>query len=170
MSHSQDESNSYQMKVCLWIYRFRQHGYQLCELLCALSCKCHQISQKLYCIWLKGDRAREEVISATRQISRGLGGRCVGSEERKLWKCEREGERENECVKEQIHGGSHRWSWMVSESRLERRLPPSHLLMNVIKHSDTHIPVHTHTHTPFPHSNSNVQEWKEGKEANRERW
>lgn len=45
-----------------------------------------------------------------------------------------------------LNGGSHRWGRMVGVRRLQRRLPPSHLLMSVINLPDTHT--HTHTHTP----------------------
>ena len=65
--------------------------------------------------------------------------------------------RANECVKEQLYGGSHRWGRMVGVSRLQRKTSSlSSTDESVIKHHDTLEHTHTHTHirtsTSFPHS------------------
>ena len=60
--------------------------------------------------------------------------------------------RANECVKEQLYGGSRRWGRMVGVSRLQRKTSSlSSTDESVIKHHDTLEHTHTHTHTHHSH-------------------
>ena len=55
--------------------------------------------------------------------------------------------RANECVKEQLYGGSRRWGRMVGVSRLQRKTSSlSSTDESVIKHHDTLEHTHTRTH------------------------
>lgn len=131
---------------CKRVYGFtgeRMHTFQPHVLQCGLvwydieikpfTLRAH-IKAFWWCDTLRGegytDTAKVSgLLEMQSQICRGRGGSSWGANEGGCEKCEREGRWV--CVKEQIYGASHRWGRMVGVSRLQRRLPPSHLLMRV---------------------------------------